>query len=83
MLLSRTDRVEQGLPLLFQLLQQPLHLVVFRTVLISLLLQVELAFLRLAQPLFELLTLFLKRGQGGLQLLAAGAALALLLNPGA
>ena len=81
--LAAADRIEQGLPFLVELFLQRLHSAVLSAVLVPFQLQIMFAFLALTQPLHQLLTLRLQRGEGGLQLLPAAAALPLLLHPGA
>ena len=81
-LLSGREALEQGLPVLLQLLQALLHRLLVVAVLLLLLLQFRQPFRVLPQPLLQLLLFLQQRCQGDLQLLATAAASFLLLKPG-
>ena len=81
-LFSGREALEQGLPVLLQLLQSLLHRLLVVAVLLLLLLQFRQPFRVLPQPLLQLLLFLQQRCQGDLQLLATAAASFLLLQPG-
>ena len=83
MLSAAANRLQQGLPLLLKLVQQCLDLLIFCTVSIPILFQLQMSFFVLSQPFQQLLTFLLKRSDAGLKFLALAGALLLLFEPGA